>query len=99
MSDYDAYDLTIYDNGRDVTKNAEYFETDRANYYVYAIKKTTSDHTIIVVCTEKTNALYIKISNSWVQATKVYKKISGVWVEQTDYTAVFDPNQIYVAGN
>jgi hypothetical protein len=101
MSDYDAYDLTIYDNGRDVTKNAEYFETDRANYYVYAIKKTTSDHTIIVVCTEKANALYIKISNNWIQATKVYKKISGVWVEQTDYTTVFDQiqNQIYVSGN
>ena len=99
IPEYDSYDFEIYDNGREVTKAAEYFETERANYYVYTIKKTTTDHTIVVICTEKRIVLHIKISNSWVQATKVYKKISGAWVEQTDYATVFDPNQIYVTGN
>ena len=38
---------------------------------------------------------YIKVSGSWVQASKVYKKVSGSWVEQNDLTQVFDAGTNY----
>lgn len=64
IPDYANYDFEIYDNGRNVTKNAEYFQTDKANYYVYAIKKVATDHTVVITFTEKTSSLYIKINNN-----------------------------------
>lgn len=64
IPDYANYDFEIYDNGRNVTKNAEYFQTDKANYYIYAIKKVAIDHTIVIAFTEKTSSLHIKINNN-----------------------------------
>jgi len=96
ISDFDTYDIKVYDNGRDVTKNIEYFETERANYYVYSIKKVNAEHVISVICTKKSNSIYIKINGSYVESIKVFKKISGVWVEQTDYSTIFETNKIYI---
>lgn len=41
---------------------------------------------------------YIKVSGKWKQVSKVYKKVSGSWVEQSDKSAMFDPNAIYKKG-
>lgn len=49
--------------------------------------------------TGATDELYIKVSGSWVKATKVYKKVSGSWVEQTDLTNVFDSGTNYKVGS
>lgn len=93
---YDKYEFEIYDNGRDVTKSAEYFETERANYYLYTVKKVNTDHIISVVFTEKSNSIYIKINGSYVETLKIYKKISSVWIEQTDFENLFESNKIYI---
>lgn len=96
ISDYQDYEFEIYDNGREVTKSAEYIETDRANYYVYAIKKTNSDHIISVIFTEKTSSLYKKINNIYTQAIKVFVKRSNSWTEENNFSTLFDENKIYV---
>lgn len=101
-----SYSVTVTDNNTDVTSQVQRKEEevtkDGNTYtvvnYIYKLNNIQATHNIFVQCSGN-NALYIKISNNWVQATKVYKKISGVWVEQTDYSTLFDPNEIYVAGN
>lgn len=101
-----SYNVTVTDNNTDVTSQVQRKEeeiTKEGNTYtvvnyIYKLNNIQGAHNIVVQCSA-TNTLYIKINGSWVQATKVYMKISGAWVEQTDYTTVFDPNQIYVSGN
>lgn len=41
---------------------------------------------------------YVKISGTWREVSKVYKKINGSWVQQSDISAMFDENAIYVGG-
>lgn len=40
---------------------------------------------------------YIKINNTWTQATKIYKKVNGSWVEQNSsaWDSIFDTNVTY----
>lgn len=96
---YDNYTFEIYDNGRNVSKSAEFFETERTNYYIYSIKKVNIDHVISIVFTEKTNSIYVKINGTYIRVTKAYKKLSGSWVEQTNVESIFANNKIYVRGN
>lgn len=42
--------------------------------------------------------VYVKVSGSWQEVNKVYKKVSGSWVEQSDKSALFDPNAVYKKG-
>lgn len=101
-----SYDVTVTDNNTNVTsqvqRKEEEITKDGNTYtvvnYIYKLNNIQATHNIVVQCSAA-NSLYIKINGSWVQATKVYKKISGTWVEQTDYSTVFDPNQIYVSGS
>jgi hypothetical protein len=100
------YEISLTDNNVDrtayVERKEEEITKDGETYtvvnYVYNLTNIQATHTIEVVCSPS-SALYIKISGAYVLAEKVYKKVSGSWVEQTNFTAVFDPNQIYVSGN
>ena len=40
----------------------------------------------------------IKVSGAWREVSKVFKKVNGSWVEQSDKSAMFDPNAIYIGG-
>ncbi len=66
--------------------------------YTYTLTNILTDHTVVFTASAPTATMYFKSNGSWVQCTKVYKKVSGSWVEQTDLTAVFDPNTNYVKG-
>lgn len=99
IPEYDNYTFEIYDNGRNVSKSAEFFETARTNYYIYSIKKVNIDHIISIIFTEKTNSLYVKINGTYIRMSKAYKKLSGSWVEQTNVESIFVNNKIYVRGN
>lgn len=83
------------------------------SYYEYTITNVTTDHTIIVTQSTSGNKIFRKINGSWVQSTKeyvkvsgtwrqvskVYLKINGSWTEQSDKSAMFNPNAIYINGN
>lgn len=40
----------------------------------------------------------VKVSGTWKEVSKVFKKVNGTWVEQSDKSAMFDPNAIYIGG-
>lgn len=41
---------------------------------------------------------YIKVNGTWAPVNKVFKKVNGSWVQQSDISALFDPNAIYKKG-
>ena len=75
-------------------------ESSGPEYYTYTYT-VDGDATISVVIgssSGNTDVMYIKVSGSWVAASKIYKKVSGSWVEQTDLTNVFTSGVNYVKG-
>ena len=42
--------------------------------------------------------IYVKVSGTWKEVNKAYKKVNGSWVEQSDKSAMFDPNARYING-
>ena len=58
------------------------------------------------------DTIFIKVNGSWVEAadvkvknngswqsiSKAYKNVNGSWVEQSDKSAMFDPNTLYLKG-
>lgn len=79
--------------------------------FVYTITNISADHVIIVnpisgaediifrkILSSWVQAaiIYLKVSGTWKQVSKVYKKVNGVWVEQTDKSAMFNSNAIYI---
>lgn len=80
----DSFGIRI--NGRRNAKNTV------AKWYVYGaeIDVTYND--------PPPEVLYFKDGGSWVDAKKAYKRVNGLWVEQSDPTAVFDPQVNYVKG-
>lgn len=64
-------------------------------YYTYTINNVSANHTIVVTTSSGTDKMYIKLNNSWVQASKVYKKVNGSWVQQTNLTNVFSSGTNY----
>lgn len=67
-------------------------------YWSYSISSIAGDH-VILVTTESSQKIYVKVNGNWVPAGKVYKKVSGSWVEQTDLTSVFSSGVNYIKGN
>lgn len=41
---------------------------------------------------------YVKVSGTWREVSKVYKKVNGSWVQQSDISAMFNDNAIYIGG-
>lgn len=44
---------------------------------------------------EVTNT-FIKVNNSWHTVVNVYKKVNGVWTLQSDNSALFDNNAVFI---
>lgn len=79
--------------------------------FVYTITNISADHVIIVnpiggaediifrkILSSWVQAaiIYLKVSGTWKQVSKVYKKVNGSWVEQTDKSAMFNSNAVYI---
>lgn len=69
--------------------------TVQDDYYSYTIQNVTTNHTVAV----RPNKTILKLSGTWTDMKGVYVKVNGSWVKQTDFSAVFDPNGIYVLKN
>ena len=97
-----GYNITLTDNNVDRTayleRKEEEVTKDGQTYtvvnYIYSLSNIQATHTIEVVCSSNAS-IFIKVNGSYLRMSKVFKKISGAWVEQTDFTNLFDPNQIY----
>lgn len=87
--------------------------TYQINGFSYTITNISTDHVIIVnsngvtgdIIYRKVNGSWkeiigklIKINSTWKEVSAVYKKINGSWVEQTDESAMFDSNAVYING-
>lgn len=42
--------------------------------------------------------IYVKVGGTWKEVSKVFKKVNGAWVQQSDNSALFDPNALYKKG-
>ena len=97
-----GYNITLTDNNVDRTayleRKEEEVTKDGQTYtvvnYIYSLSNIQATHTIEAVCSSNAS-IFIKVNGSYLRMSKVFKKISGAWVEQTDFTNLFDPNQIY----
>lgn len=99
IPDFNTHNILVYDNGRDITKNLEYFVTERANYYIYNIKKVTSDHTISIICTRR-KSLYIRMNGEFIPAVNMWVRINDTWVQKDEISEVFDTSsegKIYIS--
>lgn len=60
----------------------------------------TGDTIFIKVNGSWVEAADVKVKNngSWQSVSKAYKNVNGSWVEQSDKSAMFDPNALYLKG-
>ena len=93
-----------------ITFEVTYSTGSGIDHYTYTFT-VSGDSTIAIVIGASGNKVLIKSSGSWVEGTpkvkvsgtwrevsKVFKKVNGLWVEQSDKSAMFDPNAIYIGG-
>lgn len=69
-----------------------------ANHYTYTYIVDGNATIAVVINSQETAKVFVKINGNWVQYSKVYKKINNSWVEQ-DITTIFDTNTNYIKGN
>lgn len=98
--------LTLTDNGVDVSESVERKEVEIVKEgitsitvnFIYTLTDIQTGHTLIALCERHitTNSLYIKINNTWVEASKVFRKVNNKWEEVSDYSSLFDEGNIYI---
>lgn len=100
--------VTVTDNNIDVTEQLERKEetvekegqTITVVNYIYSLSDVQTGHTIaVVVVSESTTPLFIKISGTWTNVKKMYKKTDGRWVEDTNYSETFSNGNVFVFKN
>lgn len=47
---------------------------------------------------KQASKIYVKVNGAWKEVSKVFKKVNGSWVQQSDISAMFDPNVLYQKG-
>ena len=98
----------ITDNGSNIKSS---LVTIGTNEYRYSLTNIQTDHSILITLVsgdkifKKINGawvesanVYIKVNGAWETPAKAYKKENGSWVEQSDISAMFDPNAFFVSG-
>lgn len=48
---------------------------------------------------KEVDKIYVKINGSWTEVDKVFNKQSGSWVEESDKSAMFNSNTVYLKGS
>lgn len=96
--------VTLTDNGVNVTSQMEVAtgqdkQGNTITSYKYELSNIQAAHTLSISIGGVSAKLYIKVSNAWVQYSKVFKKINGSWVEQPDPSSVLDTSVNYVKAN
>ncbi len=109
--DLDIYgDITnadVTDNNTDVKSSLVTIATDE---YKYSLTNLQADHAIVIFVVgdkifikvngtwKEASDIKVKVNGLWQSISKAYKKVSGSWVEQSDKSAMFDPDGLYLKG-
>lgn len=105
----DLTNVVVEDNSVDVTSQLV-SQTGGSVSATYSLSNVNEDHFIHFYL--RGNKIFIKVNGTWKEASdvkvkvngswqsisKAYKKVSGAWVEQSDKSAMFDPNALYLKG-
>ena len=96
-------EVTVTDNGTDVTSSLVYEEGvdksgNKVANYTYKITNITAAHNLIVSASTSAK-LYTRVSGAWTEFgyRVIYKNVNGSWVEQKPENA-FDSNTNYARG-
>ncbi len=104
----DITDADITDNDSNIKSSLVTIATDE---YRYTITNIQTDHIILISQAVGGDKIFKKINGTWVESAnvytkvngtwelpaKIYKKENGAWVEQSDISAMFDPNAFFVS--
>ena len=104
----DLANVIVEDNSVDVTSQLVP-QTGGSVSATYTLSNVSEDHFIHFYL--RSNKIFVKVNGTWVESqdikvkvngswqsvTKAYKKISGSWVEQSDRSAMFDPDGLYIS--
>ena len=69
------------------------------DHYTYTYTVSGNSTINVVIGTQQSAKIFLKVNGNWIQYSKVYKKVNGSWVEQSDITTVFDTQTNYIKGN
>ena len=69
------------------------------DHYTYTYTVSGNSTIAVVIGTQDSAKIYLKINGNWIQYSKVFKKVNNAWVEQSDITTVFDTQVHYRKGN
>ena len=69
------------------------------DHYTYTYTVSGNSTIAVVIGTQDSAKIFLKINGNWIQYSKVYKKVNNTWVEQSDITTVFDTQVHYRKGN
>lgn len=101
--------VIVEDNSVDVTSQLVP-QTGGSVSATYTLSNVSEDHFIHFYIVA--NKIYVKVNGAWQEAAdvkvkvngtwqrvgKTYKNINDSWVEQSDKSAIFDPNALYLKG-
>lgn len=69
------------------------------DHYTYTYTVSGNSTINVVIGTQQSAKIFLKVNGNWIQYSKVYKKVNGSWVEQSDITTIFDTQTNYIKGN
>lgn len=102
----DITNYTIKDNGTDVKSsgNTSYTTTGgrytitniQEDHYVEILQARNDIYIKVNGTWKKADTIYAKVGGTWKAVDAVYKKENGSWAAQNDFSALFDPNGLFV---
>lgn len=106
----DLTNVIVEDNSVDVT--SQLVEENHGSVSAtYTLSNVSEDHFVYFYCVHG-NKIFVKVNGTWVESqdvkvkdnstwqsvSKAYKHDNGSWVEQSDKSAMFDSNALYLKG-
>lgn len=104
----DMTGAVVTDNDVDITSSV----TPMSGGAVISLTNVQADRAILIFIPQTGDKIFVKVNTTWKEAqdvkvkvngtwqsvSKAYKMVGGSWVEQSDKSAMFDPNALYLKG-
>ena len=76
----------------------EYDTGGGIDHYTYTYTVSGDATIAVVIGTQQTDTLWVKLDTAWATASRAWKKVGSSWVLQSDLSTVFDQSKNYVRG-